>query len=85
MAVLRAMERIYVLAKINADSLDTTVSRLHKVKSVKAVDTVTGSYDMVVCIEGDNIARMLSTVVKEVRNIPGITTTETLVVIGIDD
>jgi hypothetical protein len=40
---------------------------------------------MVVCIEGDNIARMLSTVVKEVRNIPGIITTETLVVIGIDD
>ena len=78
------MERIYVLAKINADLMDDTVAGLYKVKGVKAVDSVTGSYDMGVCIEGDNIARILSTVVKEVRNIPGILTTETLVVIGID-
>gem|GEM_PF-432378 len=84
MSFYRSMERIYVLAKINADSLQETIAGLHKVKGVKAVDSVTGSYDMVVCIEGDNIARMLSTVVKEVRNIPGIITTETLVVIGID-
>jgi DNA-binding Lrp family transcriptional regulator len=78
------MERIYVLAKISADSLETTVSQLHKVKGVREVDTVTGSYDMVVCIEGENIARMLSSVVREVRNVPGIITTETLVVIDMD-
>ena len=78
------MERVYILAKINADSLESVLAELGKVDGVKAMDAVTGSYDMVICLEGDNIARMLSTVVREVRNIPGVLATETLVVIGLD-
>lgn len=75
------MERVYVLAKIHSDTFEATMAELHKVKGVKTVDTVTGSYDMVVLIEGESIAKMLSTVLKDVRYIPGIISTETLVVI----
>lgn len=78
------MERVYVLAKIDANSLEKVLDHLKKIQGITAADAVTGPYDMLICLEGDNVARMLSSVVRDIRQIPGILSTETLVVIGLD-
>jgi len=78
------MERVYVLAKIDSNSLEKVLASLNKMGGVTAADPVTGAYDMLICLEGDSVARILSSVVRDIRQIPGIISTETLVVIGLD-
>ena len=77
------MERIYILAKVDASSLEGILDGLKSFDGIMAVDAVTGPYDLLISVEGESVARMLSTVVKEIRNIPGIMSTETLVVIDL--
>ena len=78
------LERIYILAKVDANTLETILNRLQSQEGIKTVDAVTGPYDLLISLEGESVARMLSTVVKNIRNIPGIISTETLVVINLD-
>ena len=78
------LERIHILVKVDANSLEQVVRDLEKVDGITTLDAVTGPYDMLLTIEGENVARMLSTVVKKIRGIPGITSTETLVGINFD-
>lgn len=75
---------MYVLAKVDANALGNAVAELAKITGIKAADAVTGPYDMLICIEGENVARILSTVLRDVRQIPGILSTETLVVINLE-
>ena len=78
------MERIHILAKVDADSLEGVVEELRTIAGIRTTDAVTGPYDMVITLEGESVARMLSTVIREVRNVPGIISTETSVVINLD-
>ena len=78
------MERIHILAKVDANTLETISNRLESLEGIKTVDAVTGPYDLLISLEGESVARMLSTVVRNIRNIPGIISTETLVVINLD-
>ena len=78
------MERIHILVKVDASSLEQVVRDLGKVDGITTSDAVTGPYDMLLTIEGESVARMLSTVVRTIRGIPGITSTETLVTINFD-
>ncbi len=78
------LERIHILAKVDANSLEQVVSDLGKIDGIITIDAVTGPYDMLITIEGESVARMLSSAVRAVRGIPGITSTETLVTINFD-
>lgn len=78
------MERIHILAKVDAGFLEETIEKLRAIDGIRTTDAVTGPYDMVISLEGDSVAKMLSTVIKKIRNIPGIISTETLVVINLD-
>jgi DNA-binding Lrp family transcriptional regulator len=78
------LERIHILAKVDAGSLEDIIEKLRKINGIKTTDAVTGPYDMVISLEGDSVAKMLSTVIRKIRSIPGIIFTETLVVINLD-
>jgi len=78
------MERIHILAKVDTDSLEMVVDSLKKVDGITKMDAVTGTYDLLMCLEGESVARMLATVVREIRSIDGIVSTETLVAIQLE-
>ena len=50
---------------------------------MKEASAVTGSYDIIVKIEGAKITEILSTVVREIHKIEGIMATETLVAVDL--
>ena len=78
------METIYVLIKVGTGHLETVVDMVKTLKGIGHVDVVTGTYDIIVTINGDNVARMLSQVVNDIRSLEGIKSTETLIALKID-
>ncbi len=78
------METIYVLIKVGTGHLEQVVEMVKTLKGIGHVDIVTGTYDIVVTITGDDIASMLSQVVDDVRSLDGIKSTETLIALNID-
>ena len=78
------MEKIYVLIKVDAGSLETVYGDISAMKGIKVVDAVTGPYDLFVIIEGESVATMLGQVVRDIRAIEGIISTETLVTLKLD-
>jgi DNA-binding Lrp family transcriptional regulator len=75
------METIYVLMKAEPGSLEKVVSALKGLKDVTEVSAVTGAYDIFVKVEGKFISDVLSVVLKDLRKLPGVTSTETLVAV----
>ena len=78
------MEKIFVLIKVNAGNLEPVFRELRQVTGIKEVHSVTGTYDILAIIEGDDIAKLLSRVVREVREVEGIVSTETLIALDIE-
>jgi DNA-binding Lrp family transcriptional regulator len=73
------MENIYVLMETEAGKLESVLNRVKRVQGVIDVSAVTGIYDIIAKIQTDNITKALSTVVKEIKNIEGIKSIESLV------
>ena len=79
------METIYILAKVDASHAETIQARIMAVPGVKFAHAVTGSYDFIISMEGESLAKLLSKSMKELTCIDGMKSTETLVVIHLDE
>lgn len=79
------METIYILAKVDASHAESIINTLEKVEGVKFAHAVTGPYDVLICMEGSSMAKLLSRSLKEVSRLEGIRSTETLVAIKFDE
>ena len=77
------MDKLYVLIKVEPGHIEDILSAVTQKKYVMEASAVTGSYDIMVKIEGASISEILSTVVKEIHRIDGITSTETLVAVDL--
>lgn len=75
------MDRLYVLIKVEPGHIEDILGTVTQKRYVREASAVTGSYDIIVKIEGASISEILSTVVKEIHSIEGITSTETLVAV----
>ena len=75
------MDRLYVLIKVEPGYIENILGAIIRTRNVREANAVTGSYDIIVKIEGASISEILSTVVKEIHRIEGITSTETLVAV----
>jgi DNA-binding Lrp family transcriptional regulator len=75
------MDRLYVLIKVEPGHIEDILGNISKIRNVREANAVTGSYDIIVKIEGAGISEILSTVVKDIHRIEGITSTETLVAV----
>lgn len=75
----RQMESIYVLIETEAGRLEPVLNRVKGIQGVIDASAVTGIYDIIAKLQTDNITKALSTVVKEIKNIDGIRSIESLV------
>ena len=75
------MDKLYVLIKVEPGRLEEILARVKQKMFVKEASAVTGSYDIIAKVEGDEIAKILSTVVRDIHTIVGITSTESLVAV----
>jgi len=73
------METVYVLINVGPGALESVTKKIPEMKNVKDIAVVTGAYDILVKIEGEYITDVLTTVVRGIRQIEGVTSTETLV------
>ncbi len=75
------MDKLYVLIKVEPGRLEEILARVKQKMFVKEASAVTGSYDIIAKVEGAKIAKILSTVVRDIHSIEGITSTESLVAV----
>lgn len=70
-----------MLVKTEPGLLDDILKEIKKKEGVVDCDAVTGAYDIIVKVEGEYITDALGVVVKEIRKIKGVTSTETLITV----
>ena len=75
------IDKLYVLIKVEPGHIEGILGSVTQKRYVKEAAAVTGSYDIIVKLEGESISQVLSTVVTDILKIPGITSTETLVAV----
>jgi DNA-binding Lrp family transcriptional regulator len=74
------MPEAYVLVNTEMGSEDDVLNRLKKLKSVKEVHTVYGSYDIVIKVEADTMDRLKEITTFEVRKIDQVRNTHTMII-----
>jgi DNA-binding Lrp family transcriptional regulator len=75
------MERVYVLVDVEREKLEAAITALGHIPGVVKVDPVTGEHDLVVIVDGEDLPKLLGTVIRNLRGVEGVKATETLVVI----
>jgi DNA-binding Lrp family transcriptional regulator len=68
-----------VLLKLLPGKEKQTLARLKALRSVVHMSAVFGRWDLVLDMETDDLPMLSNIVVQEIRSIPGVLTTETLV------
>ena len=68
-----------VLLKLMPGKEKQTLARLKALKSVVHMSAVFGRWDLVLDMETNDLPMLSNIVVQEIRSIPGVLTTETLV------
>ena len=72
-----------VLVRLTAGKEKTVLQRIKQAKGVAHVSAVFGRWDLVLDMETDDLASLSDTVVTDIRSIPGVLSTETLVTTSI--
>jgi len=75
------METVYVLINVESGAVESVIKKITEMENVKDAAVVTGAYDIVARIEGEYITDVLTSVIRGIRQIEGVTSTETLVVV----
>jgi len=72
-----------VLVRLMAGKEKGALARLKEVKGVSHVTAVFGRWDLVLDIETEDVATLSNVVVRDIRAIPGVLSTESLVTTSI--
>lgn len=72
-----------VLVKLVPGKEKQVLSRLRNIKEVVHMSAVFGRWDLVLDMETHDLEQLSQVVVNEIRNIPGVLSTETLVTTSI--
>jgi DNA-binding Lrp family transcriptional regulator len=73
------VETVFVLIKAKPTLIEPVLKALQAIPSVVEARAVTGAWDIVLRLERDYITDALAVVVKDIRAVEGIESTETLV------
>lgn len=76
---VRMMEAVYVLIRTEPGMLEDVMEKIKSVDGVTEVAAVTGAYDIITKVEKSFITDALAVVVREIRKIEGVISTETLI------
>ncbi|MFC1521308.1 Lrp/AsnC ligand binding domain-containing protein [Elusimicrobiota bacterium] len=69
----------FVLIKLAAGLEQKVLGQIRQVKGIKEVYLTFGGWDAIIMAEADTLDKLVSLVVREIRAIHGVQTTETLV------
>ena len=75
------METVYVLIKTEPGLLESVMAELKQKPQASEIAAVTGAYDIIVKVSGDYITDALGIVVRDIRKIRGVVSTETLIAV----
>jgi DNA-binding Lrp family transcriptional regulator len=70
----------YVLMEIEIGKTDAVVEQIRQIDEATKVAVTTGSYDIVVLLEANNLEHLYELTVGRIHKIPGIKDTQTAVV-----
>jgi len=74
--------RAYVLVETSAgENVSEVVAAIAGVSGVRSADSVVGPYDVVAIVEADDLAALGKIVTEEIRALPGVAKTISLVVL----
>lgn len=72
-----------VLVRLVSGREKDALSRIKKIKGVAHVSAVFGRWDLVLDMEAEDLPTLSGTLVAQIRSIPGVLSTETLVTTAI--
>jgi DNA-binding Lrp family transcriptional regulator len=75
------MVKAYSLISAEPGKTTDVFKRIKTVDGIRGVEAVAGPYDIVARIEVDSLERLTKAVFGEIRGIPGVTNTTTLIVV----
>ncbi len=76
------MARAYLKANLEAGKEKSARDALRKINGVKSAEFVTGSHDLVAEIEASSLEDISTHILSEVRQVPGVSETDTDFVFG---
>jgi len=71
----------YSLISVEPGKTADVFKKIKKIEGVKFAECVAGPYDVVARIEVDTLEKLTKAVFGDIRNIPGVTNTTTLIVV----
>lgn len=75
------MVKAYSLISAEPGKTSEVFSKVKEISGVKYAEAVAGPYDIVARIEVDSLEKLTKTVFGDIRGIPGVTNTTTLIVV----
>lgn len=77
------VECVYVLIETEPGKLDDVLREMGRMQEVVERSAVTGRYDIIAKVSSPDLPSALKVVVREIRRLPGIKNTETLVCMSV--
>ena len=74
--------KAYLLVETAVGKTRDVASALRGLSAVESVDVVTGPYDIIALINGDDMAVVGSVVTENIHTVPGVVRTVTCVAVG---
>ncbi len=75
------MARVYMLANVMAGKERFVRDTLRGTKGIVTADLITGAFDLIAILEAKDMNDIFNKILKEIRNIRGLTRTETFVAV----
>ncbi|MCD6248563.1 MAG: Lrp/AsnC ligand binding domain-containing protein [Hadesarchaea archaeon] len=77
------MVKAYSLISAEPGRTSEVFAAVKKIEGIKSVEAVAGPYDIVARIEVDSLEKLTKAIFGDIRSIPGVTNTTTLIVVEI--
>jgi len=79
----KEMATAYVLIEANPSEIPNILKQLATIPNVKSADVVTGIYDIIVFLEGEDQNEIGKVVIRDINSIPGVKKATTCMVVKI--
>lgn len=76
------MTRAYILVVTAVGTIEPVQTTLREVPGIRAVDIVTGDYDLIAILEAPNIQDVGRLVMRDIHGVDGVERTHTCIVVG---
>lgn len=79
------MVKAYSLISTEPGATSEISKKVTDIEGVESIEAVAGPYDIVAMIEVDSLEKLTGAVFGKIRGVDGVTSTTTLIVVGLDE